>query len=95
MIIEIECLVMPTLSRLIGKRARLEMSSGTLADLVDTLITRYGPQVEKVLLDEEGQLDITVQVMINNEGLLARNQHAVRALNDGDSIKFILLVGGG
>jgi sulfur carrier protein ThiS len=95
MIIEIECRAMPTLSRLIGKRAQLEMPSGTLAELVDTLIIEYGPQVGKVLLDEESQLDITVQVMINNEGLLARNQHAVRALNDGDSIKFILLVGGG
>ena len=86
---------MPTLSRLIGKRTRLEISPGTLNDVITTLINQHGPQVEELLLDDEGQLDTTVQVMINNEGVLAWKQYASRTLKDGDTIKFILLVGGG
>ena len=93
--INIECLTMPTLSRLIGKRTRLEISPGTLNDVITTLINQHGPQVEELLLDDEGQLDTTVQVMINNEGVLAWKQYASRTLKDGDTIKFILLVSGG
>jgi sulfur carrier protein ThiS len=49
----------------------------------------------KILLDQSGQLDMAIQVMVNDEGFLPRSQYSQRMLKDGDSVKFMLLVGGG
>jgi len=93
--IQIESLGLPTLSKLIGKRSQLEMTDGTLSDLVAHIVNRHGPKAGHILLDQEGQLDMTIQVMINDEGFLPRDDYSQRILNDGDQVKFMLLVGGG
>lgn len=93
--IQIESLGLPTLSKLIGKKSQLEMADGTLADLVAQIVGRHGPQAGKILLDPEGQLDMAIQVMINDEGFLPRDEYSQRNLKDGDAVKFMLLVGGG
>jgi len=93
--IQIESLGLPTLSKLIGKKTQLEMADGTLADLVAQIVGRHGPQAGKILLDPEGQLDMAIQVMINDEGFLPRDEYSRRNLKEGDAVKFMLLVGGG
>ena len=93
--IQVESLGLPTLSKLIGKRSQLEMTDGTLSDLVAHIVNRHGPKAGHILLDQEGQLDLTIQVMINDEGFLPRDDYSHRILNDGDQVKFMLLVGGG
>jgi sulfur carrier protein ThiS len=93
--IQIESLGLPTLSKLIGKKSQLEMADGTLADLVARIVDRHGRQAGKILLDQDGQLDMAIQVMVNDEGFLPRSEYTQRILKDGDSVKFMLLVGGG
>jgi len=93
--IQIESLGLPTLSKLIGKKSQLEISDGTLSDLVAHIVSRHGPRAGKILLDQQGQLDMSIQVMINNEGFLPRSAYSQRSLKDGDRVKFMLLVGGG
>jgi sulfur carrier protein ThiS len=93
--ITVESLGLPTLSAVIGKRAELEFKRGTVADLIDQLVRRFGPKAREMLLDSEGQLDLTIQVMVNDEGFLAREDLPKRELKDGDRIRFMLLVGGG
>jgi len=93
--IQIESLGLPTLSKLIGKTSQLEMADGTVADLVAHIVDRHGRPARKILLDQTGQLDLTIQVMVNDESFLPRNEYAQRILKDGDSVKFMLLVGGG
>jgi sulfur carrier protein ThiS len=93
--IQIESLGLPTLSKLIGKNTQLEMAGGTLADLVARIVDKLGPPARKLLLDQEGKLDMTIQVMINDEGFLPRDEYSQRVLKDGDKVKFMLLVGGG
>jgi len=93
--IQIESIGLPTLSKLIGKKSQLEMADGTLADLVARIVDRHRRQAGKILLDQEGQLDMAIQVMINDEGFLPRSEYSQRILKDGDSVKFMLLVGGG
>jgi len=93
--IQVESLGLPTLSKLIGKKSLLEMTDGTLSDLVAQIVDRKGPQAGKILLDQEGQLDMAIQVMVNNEGFLPRDEYSKRILKDGDAVKFMLLVGGG
>jgi sulfur carrier protein ThiS len=93
--ITVESLGLPTLSAVIGKKTDLDFDGGTVADLVDRLVGRFGPKAREVLLDGGGQLDLTIQVMVNDEGFLARENLPERQLKDGDRIRFMLLVGGG
>ena len=93
--IQIESLGLPTLSKLIGKTSQLEMEDGTVADLIARIVDRHGRQARKILLDQTGQLDLAIQVMVNDENFLPRNEYSQRVLKDGDSVKFMLLVGGG
>ncbi len=93
--IQIESLGLPTLSKLIGKKTQWEMADGTVADLVAHMVDRQGRPARKILLDQTGQLDISIQVMVNDEGFLPRDEYSQRVLKDGDSVKFMLLVGGG
>ena len=93
--IQVESLGLPTLSKLIGKKTELEMADGTLADLIERIVSRSGKEGRKVLLDHSGELDMTIQVMLNDEGFVPRNELSQRTLKDGDSVKIMLLVGGG
>ncbi len=95
--IEIESMGLPTLSKLIGKKTTVELSqkASTVRDLVSLLVKSHGKKASQVLLDSEGELDLTIQVMINDEGFLARDEYARRKLREGDTVRFMLLVGGG
>jgi sulfur carrier protein ThiS len=93
--ITVESLGLPTLSSVIGKKAELDFKGKTVADLVEQLAARFGPKARAVLLDGEGRLDLTIQLMVNDEGFLAREDLPRRELKDGDRIRFMLLVGGG
>ena len=93
--IQIESLGLPTLSKVIGRTTEWEMQDGTVADLVRDIVNRHGRKMHKILLDQSGDLDLAIQVMLNDEGFLPREQFSKRLLKDGDSVKFMLLVGGG
>ena len=71
------------------------MPGGTVSDLISFLSKRYGTKVNKVLLDPEGKLDITIQVMVNDAGFLHRESLSEKKLKDGDTVRFLLLAGGG
>jgi sulfur carrier protein ThiS len=93
--IQIESLGLPTLSKVIGRKTQWEMENGTVADLVKDIVDRHGRKMHKILLDQAGTLDLAIQVMLNDEGFLPREEFSKRLLKDGDSVKFMLLVGGG
>ena len=93
--ITVESLGLPTLSAVIGKKAEIDFQGGTVADLVDQLAGRFGVKDRAMLLDREGQLDPTIQVMVNEGGFLAREELHKRGLKDGDHVRFVLIVGGG
>jgi sulfur carrier protein ThiS len=93
--VQIESLGLPTLSKVIGKKAQWEMADGTVADLIKNIVARHGRKAQQILLDRSGDLDLAIQVMVNDDGFVPRNEYAQRVLKDGDSVKFMLLVGGG
>jgi sulfur carrier protein ThiS len=93
--IQVESLGLPTLAAVIGKKAHIELGGTTVADLVAQITKQHGPKVRKILLDKDGGLDLTIQVMVNDEGFLPRDEYSSRILKDGDAVKFLLLVGGG
>jgi len=93
--ITIESLGLPALAKIIGKKTDFEMPGNTLSDLVAQLAKRHGQPMRKAILDAEGSLDMAIQVMLNDEGFLPRDQYATRTLKDGDKVIFLILVGGG
>jgi len=93
--VQVEFLGLPTLSKLIGKKTHLDMPDGTVADIITHIVNRHGQKARKILLDEKGELDMTIQVMINNEGFIPREGYSQRQLEEGDQVKIMLLVGGG
>ena len=93
--IQVESLGLPSLSKLIGRKTELEMADGTLADLIAQVVDRGGNKARKILLDNRGELDMTIQVMLNDQGFVPRDELAKQSLKDGDRVKIMLLVGGG
>jgi sulfur carrier protein ThiS len=88
---------LPTLSKLVGKKTEFDVngSTVTVADLVSFIVKRHGQDARKALLDSKGNLDVAIQVMINDEGFLARQDYTRRELREEDRVRFMLLVGGG
>jgi sulfur carrier protein ThiS len=93
--VQVESLGLPTLSKLIGKKTELEIADGTVAGLITQIVSRHGQPARKILLDGQGELDMTIQVMINDEGFVPREDYSRRPLKEGDQVKIMLLVGGG
>ncbi len=95
--ITVESLGLPTLSKLIGKKTEFEINTEkvTVTDLITFLVNNYGQNARKILLDSKGNLDMAIQVMINDEGFMARNEYSRRGLKEEDTVRFMLLVGGG
>jgi sulfur carrier protein ThiS len=93
--IGIEILGLPALAEAIGRRTEIEFSGATVADLVTEVIGGFGPKARRVLLDPDGGLERSIQVMLNAEGFLPRDEFPQRRLADGDRVRFMLLVCGG
>ncbi|MGD9026343.1 MAG: hypothetical protein PVG52_15940, partial [Desulfobacterales bacterium] len=72
--IQVESLGLPSLSKLIGKKAELEMTDGSIADLITQIVDRAGSKARRILLDDSGELDMTIQIMLNDEGFVPRNE---------------------
>ena len=93
--ITVEFLGLPNLSGILGKKSKIEFTGGTISDLTSYLVRRYGPEVRQMLLDSDGQLDSTIQVMINDDGFITRHQLSEKPIHENDLVRFMLLAGGG
>jgi sulfur carrier protein ThiS len=91
----VESIGLAALSEAIGRRVEIELERGSLADLVDRVLAQAGPQARRVLLDRKGNLDGSVQVMVNDEGFVPRERLAQTQLKHRDRVRFMLLVCGG
>jgi molybdopterin converting factor small subunit len=88
-------MALPALARALGgKRIEVEFPGETVAELVGYLVERYGQAAREALLDEQGDLDSIVQILINEKQWVVHDDLDV-PLNDGDSVIFMLLVVGG
>ena len=93
--IRIETLGLPAMAAVIGRRAEIELRGRTVADLVTEIIGRFGPAARRFVLDADGGLERSIQIMVNDEGVLSRDELPRRFLADGDRVRFMLLVCGG
>lgn len=94
--ITIEFLGLTSLSKALGKSICAKLADeSSVSDMIRWLVARHGKKAADALLDPTGQVDDTIQVIINDEGFLMRDLWPDRLLKDGDTVKLMLLVGGG
>jgi len=93
--IQIETLGLPALAAVIGRQAEIELRGCTVADLVAEILDRFSPDARRFVLDADGGLERSIQIMVNDEGVLSRDELPRRVLADGDRVRFMLLVCGG
>ncbi len=93
--IDVEFLGLPMISDVIGKKKlQLEISGGTVKDIIDELIKRYGKKVRDALYDQEGNFDLMIQIALNGQSFISADKHDT-PLKDGDHLIFMMLLAGG
>lgn len=93
--VNLKILGLPTLSKVTGKKELdVNFDGKTVNDLIGYIVKRYGHKAEQALLDEEGKLDITIQVLRNGREWITHDRLDT-VLQDGDSVALMLMVAGG
>ena len=81
------------LRKLTNNEELVEVSGGTIGDIITELQTRY-PGIKDRLLDETGSIRRFVNVYVNEEDIrFLQNQQT--AIKDGDEISIIPAIAGG
>ena len=93
--VNVEIVGVPMLSDIIRKKKfDLTFPGKTVKDLIDELIRTYGTKVRKVLYGKKGTFDPTIQISLNGEKWIRADRHDT-SLKDGDTVMFMILLGGG
>lgn len=77
--------------KVITGKNELEMEVGSVKEIYDTLIEKYGDVMRKSLMDQKGRILDFLQIFIN--GTVSKNLDA--PLRDGDEVEIIPPVEGG
>ena len=93
--VHLRFLAVPKLAAAVGaKETTIDFKGTTVKELIHHLLERYGASARRALLDEDGKLDLTIQLLLNEKEWIAHHQHDTR-LNDGDTLIFMFLAAGG
>ena len=85
----------PKVSDLVGKKKlELNISGTTVTDVIDELINRYGKKVRDAFYDPQGNFDLMIQIALNGKSFISPEKHNI-SLSEGDTLVFMLLLGGG
>lgn len=85
---------LPQLYKTLNKRKDLdfEFPGSTLSDFINGLVKRYGPSVKKALLDQKGEIDMELRVVVNFSKYLSYGERMDTPLHEGD-ILHLMTVG--
>lgn len=93
--VNLKILGLPTLSKVTGKKElEINFAGETVNDLIGHIVKRYGRKAEQALLNDEGKLDITIQILLNGREWITHDRLNT-VLKDGDSIALMLMIAGG
>jgi molybdopterin converting factor small subunit len=82
---------LPQLYKVMNKRKELdvEFSGITVGDCVNDLVRKYGAPLKKALLDQNGDVDMELRVVLNDRTFLMYGERMDIPLNEGDSLLFM------
>lgn len=94
--VKIEIATFPKLSAFIGsKEFEMRIHGSSIHDLLDALISEYGPNIQEMLYAEGGEFDPMIQIIRNGVDWIPSNRHQDPILREGDSLTFAILLAGG
>jgi molybdopterin converting factor small subunit len=88
----------PPLNNTVGQaRVKLALDGVvTIQTVVDTLIERFGPEMQRHLYDTEGRIIPAWSVFVNGKPVqLNRPENLQTVLEDGSELSFIMNIAGG
>jgi hypothetical protein len=76
---------LPQLYRLMNRQkdAELDFAGNTVRDSVDSLVRRYDAPKKKALLDQNGDVDMELRVVLNDRTFLVHGERMNASLNKG------------
>ncbi|MEA2039496.1 MAG: hypothetical protein U9N82_06645 [Thermodesulfobacteriota bacterium] len=77
-----------SLYKLMHKKKALDFDfpGNTLRDFANGLRKKYGPGVDKAILDNQGEIDMELRVVVNFSKHLSYGERMDTPLNDGDTL---------
>jgi hypothetical protein len=94
--IQVEILGLPMISDVIGKKTLdVDISKGSVKEVLDELTHRYGKKVREAFYDPDGNFDISIQAALNGKSFITADQHLSPVIKEGDTLTFMLLLAGG
>ena len=70
-----------------SKKIEFEFPGKTLKELIDAMVRKFGFEVKKFLLNNNGDIDMDIRVLLNGATYLSENRMQT-SLNDGDTLLF-------
>ena len=93
--VKLQLMALPALARAMGgKKLEVDFPGEKVADLIDYLVREHGRAAREALLDEEGEVDPIIQILVNEKEWVVHDELDV-PLKEGDSVILMLLVVGG
>jgi molybdopterin converting factor small subunit len=93
--VQVEVVGVPMLEDALGKRRlEVDLAGGSIKDLVDTLVRLGGDAVREALFTDDAAFDNAIQMVVNGERFV-RLEEPGTGLNEGDTVMFMMLIGGG
>jgi hypothetical protein len=79
---------LPLLYKCLKKKKALDFAfnGSTLKDLINSLAQKYGPGVKKAILDQNGEVDMELRVVVNQSKYLSYGDRMDATLNEGDTL---------
>jgi hypothetical protein len=68
------------------KALDFDFPGSTLGDFTSALIRTYGPGVRKAILDQKGEIDMELRVVVNQRDHLSYGERMAVPLHDGDTL---------
>jgi hypothetical protein len=82
----------PILYKPLNRRKEIDLDVSlqrcTLKQLIEILVRRFGVPVKKALLDQNGNIDMEIRVLLNQAGYLGVDRMET-VLQDGDALAFL------
>jgi molybdopterin converting factor small subunit len=70
-----------------NEKMEVEFPGKTVRELIDTLVGEFGTNIRKALLNENGDLNLRIRLLIN--GVIYPTENCMRAtLKNGDTLVF-------
>jgi len=93
--IRLEIRLLPMLAKIVGKgEFEFEFPGETIKELIEELVQSFGSKARDALMNDRGDFDTMIQIALNRKMWITGDKLDT-PLNDGDTVTFMLLIGGG